>query len=571
MSQLFVKEGKTGVVSLVTYDGINVRLQNNGLNESGFDITDMDYPPIVEYLLGLMPYFLHEDPKSAFVVGYGGGFTTKALTLTEGLKHIKVVELEPVIVEAGRYIYKGDIPMLQDPRVTLEFNDARNTLLLEDTKYDLIAAQPSHPWLSRASTVFTRDFFKVVKSRLKENGIYGQWLSMFNMDATTMRAIMKGFYEVFPEGFTMADVSSGDFLMFGSANPLTFNMDRVSKRFNEEAIKKGMAYYDLEDPQDLFWYFALSRDQALEAAGDIVPNTDMNILSEVRLSKLDRNATGDESPYELLWDNYTLDADPILGEKEEAAEIYYSYAQALYRWGEYQTINHIIRNLLPLDELKSRTVDFEYARELFNYDGAIELYAKHDDWTDSTHQQLADIMMVLQRFDDARKAIKHISDKTLVKVANAKLLYHEKKYRQLAALKPTSDEEIMWQLSGLAKLNVKKAGASLVALKDKVSFEETQLRNMVQYYAAIDDNDNMNAAIRRLDAFNDKQAKKLKKGINLAVDNKMDVRARSLFARLESMKPNINGIDKLRQKVKALETATVTSSNAVSKTATSEK
>jgi len=156
---LYVKEGKTGVVSLVSYDGNHVRIQNNGLNESGFKKEDLDYPPIIEYLLGLMPYFLHEDPKSAFVVGYGGGFTTKALTLTEGLAKIKVVELEPVIVDAGRYLFGGEVPVLQDPRVELEYNDARNTLLLEDVKYDLIAAQPSHPWLSRASTVFTKEFF----------------------------------------------------------------------------------------------------------------------------------------------------------------------------------------------------------------------------------------------------------------------------------------------------------------------------------------------------------------------------------------------------------------------------
>ncbi|WP_455375858.1 fused MFS/spermidine synthase [Kaarinaea lacus] len=548
---LFVKEGKTGVVSLVTYNGRHVRIQNNGLNESGFDLEQMDKPPIVEYLLGLVPYFLHDNPKSAFVVGYGGGFTTKAFTLTEELESIKVVELEPVILDAGKYIYNGEIPMLKDPRLILEFNDARNTLLLEDTKYDLIAAQPSHPWLSRASTVFTRDFFKVVKSRLNENGIYGQWLSMFNMDATTMRAIMKGFFEVFPEGFTMADVGSGDFLMFGSRHPLKFNLEKVSKRFSEEKIFKSMQYFDLSGPHDLLWYFALSRDQAMEAAGDIEPNTDLNILSEVRLSALDQNARGDESPYQLLWNNYTLDADYIL--KDVAAETYFKYARSLMKWNEFGTVNRIVTNLLPLDEVKSRTIEFEYARAIFDYDKALELYERQKEWLDVTHQQVAGIMMNLQRYDDALKIIERIKDEKAARVVRAKLLYFQKNFKKLADLKTKSDEEQMWQLSGLSKLNIKKAGAGLVALKDNVDFEETQLRIVIQYYSAIDDDANTQNAVRDLNIFTQQKIERMKKAIEIAISNKSSVRASTLLTRVEALRPLDDDILDLRKKIKALE------------------
>ncbi|MCG6971166.1 MAG: fused MFS/spermidine synthase, partial [Gammaproteobacteria bacterium] len=181
---LFLKEGKAGVISMVTYDNRHVKLQNNGLNESFIDLENNRNVLLVETLLGLVPYFLHDDPKEAFVVGFGGGITTRALTLTENLEFIKVVELEPMVVEAGRAIVDGEIAALKDPRVTLEFNDARNTLLTEDHTYDVIAAQPSHPWVARASNVFTLEFFQLVKSRLNEGGIYGQWVNLFNMDAT---------------------------------------------------------------------------------------------------------------------------------------------------------------------------------------------------------------------------------------------------------------------------------------------------------------------------------------------------------------------------------------------------
>jgi len=548
---LFVKEGKTGVISLVTYDGQNIRVQNNGLNESGFDKKDLDKPPIVEYLLGLVPYFLHEDPKSAFIVGYGGGFTTKAFTITEQLESIKVVELEPVIVDAGRFIYGGKIPMLQDPRLMLEYNDARNTLLLEDKTYDLIAAQPSHPWLSRASTVFTKEFFQVVKSRLNKNGIYGQWLSMFNMDATTMRSIMKSFYEVFPEGFTMADIGTGDFLMFGSREPLKFVPEKVVDRFNEPKIKQSMAYFNLEKPYDLLWYFALSHDQVMELTKESVPNTDLNILSEVRLSALDQNASGDESPYRMLWQTYTLDADDLL--KDHAEEGYFEYARSLFKWNEFESIPRLVTNLLPLNELKSRTIEFENAYHLFNYDAALSLYEKHNDWFDITHRQVANIMMELLRYDDAVKIIKSIKDANLAKAATAQLLYKQGKYQLLARIKSASDEEKMWQLSGLARQDIKQGGKQLLALQNRVNFGDPQYKIMVQYFAAIDDTSKLNEAIRQLSSFNNDRVEKMKFGVEDAIKDKAEVRAKSLLAKIESYSPDDKDIDRLRKKLTELE------------------
>ena len=555
---LYVKEGKTGVVSLVTYDGRFVRIQNNGLNESGFDKQNLDNPPIIEYLLGLVPYFLHEDPKSAFVVGYGGGFTTKAFTLTEGLEFIKVVELEPAIVDAGQFLFGGEIPMLQDPRLVLEYNDARNTLLLEDKKYDLIAAQPSHPWLSRASTVFTREFFQVVKSRLNDGGIYGQWLSMFNMDATTMRAIMKAFYEVFPEGFTMADTSTGDFLMFGSEKPLVFDLDRVGKRFNEEKIKQGVAFHDLEEPQDLLWYYALSRKQVMKVTDGVVPNTDMNILSEVRLSALDQNATGNESPYKLLWDNYTLDVNPILG--DDAAKTLYAYARSLFRWQEYKMIASTVENLSVYDAVKARAVDMELMWRTYDYDSAIAAYEQNELWPDESHRQIAEIMMELQRYDDAAKIIKRIQDKTFRRNVEAKLLFVQNNLKQLQKFKAQSDTQKAWRLTALAQSNLKSAGKSLDELKDAVKFEEPQLRALIRYFGFINDTRSMDACIRQLVTLIDKQVERMSKAVELAVDKKQVLRAKSLLARIDALNPALDGIDDLKRKVEALEQSTIASS-----------
>src|SRR5690606_34725801 len=106
--------------------------------------TDRRRVLVTETLLGMVPVLLHPAPKSAFVLGFGGGITTDLLTQTS-LDTIRVVELEPAVVEAVRQIPDGPALALDDPRVSLVFNDARNSLLVDGASYDLIVSQPSHP------------------------------------------------------------------------------------------------------------------------------------------------------------------------------------------------------------------------------------------------------------------------------------------------------------------------------------------------------------------------------------------------------------------------------------------
>ncbi len=348
---VYLQEGKAGIISMVTYDEKIMMLQNNGLKESIIDLNNENNALLIESLLGFIPYFIHKDPKSAFIVGFGGGITTRALSKTD-LETIRVVELEPAVIEAGRAIVDGEIPVLTDPRVSIEFNDARNTLLTDPRRYDIIVSQPSHPWLARASTVFTQDFFALAKSRLNPYGIYGQWVNLFHMDATTLKSLFKAFYQVFPHGVTFANLSTGDFLMFGSAQTVLLDMDRINERVQLKGIREIMRNHGIHNGTDLLYYFSLSREQALKAAGDTPANTDLNILSEVRLSVLDRHPSADEDPYQFIQSQYTFDLAPYF--KKDAA-------QQIYDIGHYflAARNEILMAKLATVQLEKLNIHFK--------------------------------------------------------------------------------------------------------------------------------------------------------------------------------------------------------------------
>jgi hypothetical protein len=310
----------------------------------------------------------------------------------------------------------------------------------------------------------------------------------------------------------------------------------------------------LEEPEVLLWYYALSRDQVMNLVDGVEPNTDMNILSEVRLSALDKNATGDESPYKLLWDNYTLDVNPILG--HDAAKTLYRYAQALFRWQEYKSIPRTVKNLYAYDAIKARAVDLELMYRTYDYDSAIAAYEKHKKWPDETHRQMVEIMMELQRYGDAADIVQRIDDTPLRATMKAKLLYVQDKLDRLRGLKANGDGQKLWQLTALAKTDLASAGKALIKLYDTVEFEEQQLRVLIRYFGSIDDKRNMDIFSRRLVTLIDGRVERMTKAVEVALDKKVIARARSLLTRINALNPKAKGVDSLTRRLEALEHST---------------
>jgi spermidine synthase len=282
----FLRESHVGVVSVLTRDDLFGALQTNGLTESHLNFVDPTMSSPTESWLGLVPYLMHPEPLRAFVVGFGGGKTTLALAQTLDLEEIRVVELEPAIVEAVVASAGGAAPALMDPRVDLQLNDARNALLVDRSRYDIIVSQPSHPWLAGSGTLFTREFFEIVRSRLGPGGVFGQWLNLYNMDAVTLGAIMKSFYEAFPYGFSLRPAGGGDLLIFGSEWPISLDPLRIEKRLAHRELAVHLGRLGATRAEDFLRDFALSRTETLRAVQEGPSNTDTNLISEVRLARI---------------------------------------------------------------------------------------------------------------------------------------------------------------------------------------------------------------------------------------------------------------------------------------------
>jgi spermidine synthase len=314
----YLREAQAGVVSVITRDGTIGALQTNGLTESHLNFVDPTQSSATESLLGLAPYLLHPGPHAAFVVGFGGGNTAYALTRTRSLQTIRVVELEPAIVDAVRTVTRGFVPALLDPRLELTINDARNALLVDDARYDLIVSQPSHPWLAGSGTLFTREFFEIVRSRLEPGGVFGQWVNLFHMDAVTLGAILKSFYEVFPHGFTLRPGQGRDLLVFGSERPLRVDPARIEAELAHRELGQHLARLGIRSTVQLLADFVLSRDEIVEKVRTGPRNTDTNLVSEVRLARIGRRHDQGAEVDRFLRETRSFDLLPYLAPQDVA-------------------------------------------------------------------------------------------------------------------------------------------------------------------------------------------------------------------------------------------------------------
>jgi len=321
-------EGKTGIISLsqVPYEGEDwksyLRLKTNGLNESFYNLDKIAELPKYEALLAFLPYALVEDPKSAFIVGYGGGYSADFLTSTD-LDLVHVVELEEGIMEAANYVHKGKNPILERKNLKLDIEDARFVLATGNSgPYDIIISQPSHSWLTGVANLFTKEYFKIVKGNLTEKGVFSQWLNLYNMNQTVLKSILKTFYTVFPHGGIFTNLGDEEVILIGSKKDIKYSLERLTVLAGNKKIQNQMTQIPFKSPYHLLAHFSIGREDILKLTNKAPLNTDVNAFAEVRQSKLFYQGSS-SNPEDWINNNFSSKFTEILTLKEEQKPLFY--------------------------------------------------------------------------------------------------------------------------------------------------------------------------------------------------------------------------------------------------------
>ncbi len=198
---LFEKDGKTATVHLVQYSSAT-SIRTNGKSDGSINLTgdaerDRGTDEITMVLTGALPLALNPDAKSAAVIGIGTGLTTHTLLQSLDLERVETVEIESAMTEAARGFLPRNAAAFADPRSEIRIDDAKSYFASRSRRYDIIVSEPSNPWVSGVSSLFTREFYRRIRDHLAPGGMLVQWFQLYEIDASLLASVLRALGEEF--------------------------------------------------------------------------------------------------------------------------------------------------------------------------------------------------------------------------------------------------------------------------------------------------------------------------------------------------------------------------------------
>jgi spermidine synthase len=245
-SPLFVGEGINSSV-VITQRGDRRTFYVSGKSEASSAPLDMR----LQRMMGHLPALLHAPspaPRSVLVVGFGAGVTAGSFVPYSEVGNIVICELEPLIPPASDTFFgKENYHVVHDPRARVVYDDARHYILITPDKFDVITTDPIHPWVKGTSTLYSKEYFELVRSHLNPGGIAAQWLPIYESDEETVKTELATFFSVFPNATVWSNYLDGDgydLVLLGSADAQTVSANDLESRLEQSeysGVKASLA------------------------------------------------------------------------------------------------------------------------------------------------------------------------------------------------------------------------------------------------------------------------------------------------------------------------------------------
>src|SRR5687767_3680296 len=159
---IYVDEGITASVAVSRTPNGVLNYHNAGKVQASSEPQDMRLQRMLGHITTLVP----KNPAKVLVIGCGAGVTAGAVSIDPMVKDQTIAEIEPLVPRVvSTHFAEHNFDVVRNPKVKIHLDDARHYLLTTDEKFDAITSDPLDPWVKGAATLYTREFFQVVKEQ----------------------------------------------------------------------------------------------------------------------------------------------------------------------------------------------------------------------------------------------------------------------------------------------------------------------------------------------------------------------------------------------------------------------
>jgi SAM-dependent methyltransferase len=241
-----------------------------------------------QVLSGLLGQLVHSGarpPERALVIGWGSGVTVGSMAIT-GMRHIDAVELEPEVLRAARVFSRYNHRAAHHRAVKVVEADGRNFLIAGRETYDVIVSEPSNPWMTGAASLFTREFFRLVRRRLRPDGVFIQWLQLYEISKKNVACLIATLRSVFPSVTVFHPRHAKvDLLLVATPRPLRLDGPRLARRMMDSNMRAELGRIQIRTLGDLLARHLADDRRTHQATRGAPINTDDNARVEFSAPK----------------------------------------------------------------------------------------------------------------------------------------------------------------------------------------------------------------------------------------------------------------------------------------------
>lgn len=268
------KEGLTETVIIFRRDflgqPISYRLVTNGAGMSATGKSASRYMGLFVW----WPVAIHPEPKTALLISHGLGTTARALTETQSLVSIDVVDTSADVLQLSAVAFPPGSNPLDDPRVRIHVEDGRFFLSTARRHYDIITSEPPPPKAAGIVNLYSQEYFQLIHDRLADGGIATYWLPVYQMEADESRAIMRAFCSAFADCSLWAGQGLEWMLVGtrGAGGPV--DEERFAGQWHDPVVRERLREAGLESPSQLGALFLADAKTLKELTADDPPLDD---------------------------------------------------------------------------------------------------------------------------------------------------------------------------------------------------------------------------------------------------------------------------------------------------------
>ncbi len=246
---VYYRDGKTATISVVDL-GNSRSIRTNGKPDASIEFHNRKKPSTDEptmVLAGTLPFAFKPDARTVANIGFGSGLTTHAVLASPKVELVDSIEIERTMIEGARLFDPHNRRAYRDPRSRFHIDDAKTFFASHAARYDVIISEPSNPWVSGVSSLFSEEFYELIGRHLTDGGLLVQWVQVYEISFDLLASIVKALGNHFGD-YELFTTNTGDVLIVATKGPRLPPMVDGPFRFPEMARDlEALGYRSLAD------------------------------------------------------------------------------------------------------------------------------------------------------------------------------------------------------------------------------------------------------------------------------------------------------------------------------------